>query len=647
MAELWNIGNTTLRNPERIPGALRIFNHYYDNQASFSGNQKQQGEFFDKILTHTSDGLPIDGSDPTLVPIYEFENGGSLAMPTADYKQKNGRMWLSTMDELGFTNAYDNQSLATLPGKISIKYPELSNDIWFRQLLKFQYPNHKKKIDDVCIRPAVVLLKLILKFNGLTKFELGLVNLLKNENLTNISNKITEYRAQYQITKKQHKIKKLQHKIATEQIIDYFSTDFNTRVKLLNQIINEIQTPHSNITEILNKLYIVFRLGKGSNTQRAKSAKTEIIAHLKKLNYNKNTHQEILANYYGLVKSGTIWKDYVDLNVRYLMMCGMIHWYKKDETTERRLVIDDRFQDFVKDSLDSLKDKISIETEKDKQLYKKYLLDINEPHLAIDDPEILDKKIFHIEKEFTKIGFNSIPEEKCTEISPKRLLYNRLIQKLYDTKEVVFANNLDKTEIEKQLILLVTNPKKITPTQLESLIWKAILSLKGYKMHPSQTRNFHVDSNFESIFTAAGDMPDIQFDYENFDLIVEVTKTEGITQWRAEQEPVPRHVATHKFFNKRESYCIFIAPTINNETRDRFFKNSKNTLTEVIKGQDVYVKIIPINFSQFLKIYQTCKLEQDPTSKWLEVISNLQNLVDVVPDSNEWMKKINHYISSL
>ena len=48
---LWRLGNTTIRNPERIPGALKIIQMYYHNKKSFSGNQEQQGEFMQNILT--------------------------------------------------------------------------------------------------------------------------------------------------------------------------------------------------------------------------------------------------------------------------------------------------------------------------------------------------------------------------------------------------------------------------------------------------------------------------------------------------------------------------------------------------------------------------------------------------------------------
>lgn len=80
-------------------------------------------------------------------------------------------------------------------------------------------------------------------------------------------------------------------------------------------------------------------------------------------------------------------------------------------------------------------------------------------------------------------------------------------------------------------------------------------------------------------------MPDMKFDYGSFDEIVEVTKSQGKTQWKMEHEPVPRHVATHKFFNQKETSCIFIAPTINEETLERFYLTSNKSLPVIVKIQ--------------------------------------------------------------
>ena len=226
-------------------------------------------------------------------------------------------------------------------------------------------------------------------------------------------------------------------------------------------------------------------------------------------------------------------------------------------------------------------------------------------------------------------------------------MYNQLFQLHEKEKEIAFIKNLDVKEIEKDLTELSKNYKKITPTHVESLIWKSIESLGGTISHPSETRNFHVDSHYESIFTAAGDMPDMQFHYELFDEIVEVTKSEGKTQWKMEEEPVPRHVSTHKFYHKKETFCLFIAPSINSETQERFFMNSKKLLSEIIKNQEIFVNIVPISYSEFLKIYSNCILKDERGERWLEILNELHSLILTSNNQQEWNSKIKNYIQNL
>ena len=59
IAKVWTLGNTTVRNPERLLGALRVFQKYFDGEKSFSSNIDLQGNFFEKILSHTESGEPM------------------------------------------------------------------------------------------------------------------------------------------------------------------------------------------------------------------------------------------------------------------------------------------------------------------------------------------------------------------------------------------------------------------------------------------------------------------------------------------------------------------------------------------------------------------------------------------------------------
>jgi len=648
VASFWNIGNTTVRNPERIPGALRVFEKFYDGKKSFKKNEKQQGEFFEKLLTHKNDGTLLNKSDPTEIPIYNLLEK-ELSMDKDSYNQKNGRMYLSVMNDFGIINAYDSQAFVTTPGKAYLAHPELQGDIWLRQLLKFQIPNHEKKIKNICIRPAYVILKLMIELDGLTKFELGLVNLTKSEDLTKIKTTILEYRKKRPQAEKTNTIRQLQDEFALKQIIDYFSDEFNERKSKLENIVNDVKNGNLKIfSEIDKQLNLVVGLGKGSNTLRAIQAQKDIKNLLKKKDFELKKFIHILQIYFLLVKRATIWKDYVDLNTRYLKMCGMLGWLNKEQKGESRFIVLEEYKELVKSAVNSLKPKPLIGDDKSKKNYKKYFHNVNQPVLEIDDEDKLDDQITKLKQKLFKLNPDfSIDNSKSNFVSPKRLIYNKLFQQLEKEKEIDFIKRLDHKKIETELTDLSKNYKKITPTHLESLIWKSILSLGGNRIHPSESRNFHVDSEYESIFTAAGDMPDMQFDYDSFDEIVEVTKSEGKTQWKMEQEPVPRHVTTHKFYNKKETSCLFIAPSINEETQERFFQNSKENLKEIVKEIEISVNIIPLSFAQFQKIYSHCISTGNATKTWLQILDELHSLISKSKDRQQWNDNIDKYVRDL
>lgn len=65
-------------------------------------------------------------------------------------------------------------------------------------------------------------------------------------------------------------------------------------------------------------------------------------------------------------------------------------------------------------------------------------------------------------------------------------------------------------------------------------------------------------------------MPDIECDYSDYALSVEVTMQSGQRQYEAEGEPVARHYGLLKKRANKETYCLFIAPTINAATLATF-----------------------------------------------------------------------------
>lgn len=366
---VWTIGNTTVRNPERLPVALLIFSKYFSNSSTFSGNTEQQRKFFEQLLTHTETGEPYDPKNPTAPPFYSFiSESNEVSMPSEEYKAKNGRLWLSPLDDLGFISAYRGDKALVCPtGQAVIAHPLLLGDIWFRQLLKFQYPNPKSElIGGGKIRPAVLIFNLMLQMNGLSSFELGLCHLAENEKTDNLITLIEEYRKR---RKSGENLKKLESEIARRALFNRFSSDINKRITLLSELLGKIRSGFiSGEKQIVNFLNPIVALGKGHETIRAKTCKALLLKAIKSSKTPFKVIKNIFLDYYFLVKITTISKDYPDLTKRYLSMTGILEIYRGKHGV-LRLRISPRYRKVVEGALAKLPPIFPMKSKEDEKKY--------------------------------------------------------------------------------------------------------------------------------------------------------------------------------------------------------------------------------------------------------------------------------------
>ena len=137
-----------------------------------------------------------------------------------------------------------------------------------------------------------------------------------------------------------------------------------------------------------------------------------------------------------------------------------------------------------------------------------------------------------------------------------------------------YASCLSK-EFVKEELLLVCNKKESkheifkyisAPTRLEFLISIALVqNFKGLDVNP----NYSVDDEGLPIFTASGGYADIECYDSDYDSYFEVTLMCG----RAEQVnneiiPISRHLKEAKQKRRVESFSVFVAPTIHQDTKE-------------------------------------------------------------------------------
>ena len=168
--QIWNMGNTTARNPLRLREALQLF------VARMSGRpftRQEQQEFQNAMI------------DAGLVESERREEGDD-----------GGRKFASAFKQLGFVQDWSRGRNwnVTPVGTLLIEHPELEETIFLRQLLKYQIQSPLEgdlRTRDFHLRPFRLLLRFLRRaydehMIGLTNAEIGIyvINILDEDDTT-------------------------------------------------------------------------------------------------------------------------------------------------------------------------------------------------------------------------------------------------------------------------------------------------------------------------------------------------------------------------------------------------------------------------------------------------------------------------------
>jgi hypothetical protein len=137
------------------------------------------------------------------------------------------------------------------------------------------------------------------------------------------------------------------------------------------------------------------------------------------------------------------------------------------------------------------------------------------------------------------------------------------------------------------------------PTYLEWNTWRVFLALGGAR---EVVPHLALDDDLQPLNTAAGNQPDLEVDYGDFRLVVEVTLRTGADQRQAEARPVTRHLLDAQ---RRASdpaagtsipvYGLFLAPRLHPDTVTDFLVALKY---RVIERQQI--NAIPLTLRQLV-----------------------------------------------
>jgi hypothetical protein len=536
MPKVWNIGNTTVRNPKRIENALKVF-----VEEGFSGNAK--GDEVERRLH----------SKLKEREVLEFEGEPS------DW---NGRKWRAAFYQLGFIsfekynidgNRFTTEELfqqinaptitasyqLTEAGRkliLANTVPEIE-DIYTRQYSCYELPNSLETgFPEGRLKPFILFLQ-VLKLlqdagmDGLNKFETGL-----------------------------------------------FIQKFRNHTETLPQ---EIFTEISEYRNGLN-----------------------LCANVKEVKAFRQKYLDELGEFAEIHPLSVV-RDYADTTFRYFSLSGL--FTRIGET----IIIRANKRDFVSHLLES-EPVFYFNTQPltyfEKFYKNSYIIPTDIPEIALNEITFLKEGIRDRQNLLLQRANALTTDSPINEIQQVRY---ELIEYNNWEREEDFANEQQSEAALKDIIayLKVLNNEQVEnspdiddkPAFLEWAVWRSFLAIDEIVSPIHETRRFPLDQDFMPRNTAPGGGSDLIFEFDSYVLVVEVTLTTSHRQMAVESEPVRRHTVQYKeLYPNKEVYCLFIAPSVDNNVAETFRIGVWYKL-----DAEEFVNIIPMNLSDFINAIDT------------------------------------------
>ncbi len=581
----WNIGNTTLRNPNRIQDGLKLLKEFegknwdYQLQAKFYEEANKRG-----IMESEGEKVKAGG------------------------KELHARKWVSCLNQLGFARAWKDKEKG--PVEITEVGNQLVNDeitfeeAMLRQLLKYQLPSvieNGKNYEEFKVHPFRVFLGVIYGLSeqgisGLTKEEIGLyvITTLRDEKIPETIRKIAKYRTERSATKGGNpKLDYFRSKLK-EVIADIFSEDISHAKKVISDLLAAAKKSKGFLksSDFENELREIL-FGKEPKKQKM----MKYIAGLMSAGSGLAKIYDYYLDEFVGTKGGTL-KDYADSQIRYVMTTGLFSLNKD------RIVIKHNKADLVKSILAEVAKFVE---DKD---YLAYFYNPELPKLPLDDEQFMVLNVGDLQQQIEtlseKTGIEVEPLMTVERSVPKlKKISQELEKKLIEQKEYLFYKDqsldeqiddiVDYFEMIKSRTLL--GGDAYFPAYYEWVIWRVFLAINTLVGSISETRNFQIDEELKPIHHAKGGVPDMVFNYEDFAIVCEATLHQSVSQWAAEYTSVPKHVGLISSETQKPVFGIFIAPKIEPNMAQTLFKADWH-----VDGKFMNLNIIPLSTEQLVNI---------------------------------------------
>jgi len=333
--------------------------------------------------------------------------------------------------------------------------------------------------------------------------------------------------------------------------------------------------------------------------------------------------KEVFERNEGRPNLDTISKDYPDVTYRLLKLSGLFR------IEGSRLVLNSQYLNLL--------DTLCADTDVSKTEADYYNKISNLPDVPIDKNRIVLESI--VRENFNKLQDSPIQLDELDNESLRLLRINQedsirkgieekfayeqrnkveIITKWFDC--LVSKQSMDE-EFDGEYITFRSDER---PQYLEWIVWRAFLAINNLSNKPYESRKFPLDSELKPTSHAPSKGPDLLMEFDDFNLVIEVTWTTSSRQVAAESEPVIRHVANVARASSKPTYCLFIAPEININTLESY------RISDTYYFEDessVVANIIPISLSEFIGFFKDIpKAKQESINKILSILEECTSI---------------------
>lgn len=594
MKKPWSV-TTTLRNPERLIGFLKIINSLdgsvWDNntQVKFQilliQNREYgygNGQFYNGLSKEFIDIIDDNSKD---IP-YEVAEKAFFAKNYEDPPMR-GRQSINPLKKLGFVFVEDGKIKVTKLGKKLISGELDIGDAFLRCFLKWQIPNPASSdysvTDGYNINPFVCAIHLINKVNAMEKergnnpvglskreFSLFVPSLVNYNDIDSYVRKIQQFR-DVQVGKGRAERKTARDEYRQEFAKEFLGTDNTVKVK---KLLNNLNDYGDNAIRYFRLTRFIRIRGNGYYVDIEPRRKVEI--------------DEILDNFTGEAVEFQTQADYIRFVSEYDL--PKLPW----ETSEKKIEI-----------------AMLIASEN-----AEYETSLGVP---VSSP-----------KDIAALSDDDL-DEYVNKLRDKRAR----LQEQVNHKESQAVENLESYIDVLENIFTYED----RPILLEKFVTLGLYALNdAISIQP----NYPVGDDNEPTFTAPAGVPDIECYYERFNAICEVTMLNRRDQWYNEGQPVMRHL---REFEERvssdnaEAYCLFIAPSIHRDTLNTFWFANK------YEYEGSKQRIVPMTIAQFVRVLNGLLLLKKNKKEFShanlhDLYSSIIDAVSEISSSTDWLDSV-------